>query len=54
MTAQYYSQWSDLDESDCNDHDTDLEHDEIESDLEQEQETGCCASGCMECIGFEY
>lgn len=55
MTAQYWNQWNDLDESDCNDYDdTNLCHDEVDTNSDQEQETGCCASGCMECIGFDY
>lgn len=32
MTAQYWSQWSDLDESDCNDHDDDLDFDFYDED----------------------
>ena len=54
MSANYWSQWSDLDESDCDEieDDTNLSHDEDDTNSDQDQ--GCCASGCMECIGFDY
>lgn len=53
MTAKYYDQWDDLDESEVDlDNDTDLDHDNDDTDLEQNE--GCCSGGCMDCLGFSW
>ena len=52
MSKEYWAQWSDLDESDINDRvDTNSDQDEVDTNLSQDS---CCASGCMECVGFDY
>lgn len=59
MTAAYWSQWSRVEIMSMHgleDDDADLCHDDIDADLcQEEQETmGCCAQGCMSCLGFSW
>lgn len=63
----YYSQWNDLNESDYDDdldfdfenEDTPSPDEEDDTNLDQENDDtklyrnhSCCASGCMNCLGF--
>ncbi len=54
MSKEYYQQWSDLKESDHEEpeDDTNLSHDEDDTNSDQDQ--GCCASGCMDCLGMSW
>ncbi len=58
MTTAYWSQWSHaeimsmhgVEIDDCHDDD----QDDCHIDREELEEAGCCASGCMDCLGLSW